>query len=100
MSKTEICQMCDNYSVRNKCDQKKDCKIMKIMDKIAPQLDDGAGQQGLVDVGVDRHGRSPFASGGKLTPITLTQRRGSVKRGLGRKEKNRKKIWQNDAKSP
>lgn len=35
MSKTEICQMCDNYSVRNKCDQKKDCKIMKIMDENA-----------------------------------------------------------------
>lgn len=35
MSKTEICQMCDNYSVRNECDQKKDCKIMKIMDENA-----------------------------------------------------------------
>lgn len=35
MSKTEICQMCDNYSVRNKCDQKKDFKIMKIMDENA-----------------------------------------------------------------
>ncbi len=35
MSKTEICQMCDNYSVRNKCDQKKECKIMKMIDENA-----------------------------------------------------------------
>lgn len=35
MSKTEICQMCDNYSVRNKCNQKKECKIMKMIDENA-----------------------------------------------------------------
>lgn len=33
MSKTEICQMCDNYSVRTRCDNRKDCKIMKMIDE-------------------------------------------------------------------
>ena len=25
--------MCDNFSVNNKCDYKKECKIMKVMDE-------------------------------------------------------------------
>lgn len=43
MSKTEICQMCDNYSVRNKCDQKKECKIMKMIDENAALKKAGEG---------------------------------------------------------
>lgn len=35
MRKKEICQMCDNYSVRTRCDNRKDCKIMKIVDENA-----------------------------------------------------------------
>ena len=33
MKKVEICQMCDNYSVYEKCDHQNDCKIMKVMDE-------------------------------------------------------------------
>ena len=33
MNKTEMCQMCDNYSVNMKCDYREDCKIMKVMDE-------------------------------------------------------------------
>lgn len=35
MNKTEICQMCDNYSIDRRCDHSKDCKIMKVMDENA-----------------------------------------------------------------
>lgn len=33
MNKTEICQMCDNYSVDARCDHREDCKIMKVIDE-------------------------------------------------------------------
>ena len=33
MNKTEICQMCDNYCVDERCDHSKDCKIMMVMDE-------------------------------------------------------------------
>lgn len=31
MNRTEICLMCNNYSVDTKCDHSKDCKIMNVM---------------------------------------------------------------------
>lgn len=35
MNKTDICQMCDNYSAHTKCESEDDCKIMKIMNENA-----------------------------------------------------------------
>ena len=33
MRKTDVCKMCDNYSTRNNCEYRKDCKLMKIIDE-------------------------------------------------------------------
>lgn len=33
MQKIDVCKMCDNYSVRDKCDHRKDCKLMKLIDE-------------------------------------------------------------------
>lgn len=35
MNKTDICQMCDNYSAHTKCESEDDCKLMKIMNENA-----------------------------------------------------------------
>lgn len=33
MSKKEICEMCDNYAIDHKCENKDTCKLMALIDE-------------------------------------------------------------------
>lgn len=33
MRKIDVCKMCDNYSAREKCDHRKECTLMKVIDE-------------------------------------------------------------------